>query len=128
MRLVTPLSALAGVLVVSALGGCGNALSLLPASQENVVDTVVVWAATNTPIYEPSGYSIVSRSRIRLDQGNTFDFIFDIDAKGRHVFLPVAAIASTGRTTGNAGFQPTDTPFENITVAQQLGYITNDTV
>jgi len=128
MRFVLPLSACAGVLVVTALGGCGDALSLLPASQENKVDTVVVFAANGTGITQPSGYSIVSRSRIRLDQGNTFDFIYYINSEGRHFFLPVAAIASTGRTTGNAGFQKTDTPFEDILIAQQLGYITNDSI
>jgi hypothetical protein len=128
MRPSVLLSALAVILVVTAVGGCGSTLSLNPAVIENRVDTVVVWAANGTPIFRPSGYSIAARTTVRLDQGGNFDFIYRIDAAGRPVFLPLAAIAATGRTIGNPGFQVSTTRFDDITVGQQLNYVTNDTV
>lgn len=111
-----------------ALGGCGNPLSLAAPLYENRVDTVRVWAASQTPIFQPSGYSITLRSVERLDQVASFDFLYDIDPSGRRIFLPFEAVAHTGRLAGNAGLQATATPFEDITEAQQLGYLTTDTI
>jgi len=111
-----------------ALGGCGNPLSLAAPIYENRVDTVRVWAASQTPIFRPSGYSITFRQVQRLDQVATFDFLYDVDAAGQRVFLPFEAVAHTGRLAGNPGLQATPTPFEAITEAQQLGYLTTDTI
>jgi hypothetical protein len=112
----------------TALSGCGDALSLLPAAIENREDTVTVWAATNTALNLPSAYNILSRQRARLDQISTFDFIYDVDPEGRTVLLPLGAVVSTTATSGLPGFLSTPTPFEQITIAQQLGYVTKDTV
>ncbi len=109
---------------MTALGGCGNPLSLAAAHFENQVDTVRIWAATQTPVHLPSGYAIT----LRLDQVSSFDFLYDIDPAGRRIFLPFEAVAHTGRLAGNPGLQTTPTPFEDITEAQQLGYLTTDTI
>ena len=113
---------------MTALGGCGNPLSLAAPHYENRVDTVRVWAATQTPIYQPSGYAITFRQVVRLDQVSAFDFIYDVDPAGRRIFLPFEAVAHTGRLAGSSGLQATSTPFENITEAQQVGYLTTDTI
>jgi hypothetical protein len=128
MRFSGWFSVTCAVLVAAALEGCGDALSLAPANFENREDTVRLFAATETPITRASGYQIQTRSAIRLDQVSSFDFIFDIDHDGRTVLLPLGALIPTGGATGIPGFLKTPTPFNDITLAEQLGYATKDTV
>jgi len=111
-----------------AWAGCGDPLSLLPAVFENRVDTLAMYAASGTSVGLPSGFLIAQRVPVRLDQVNNFDFIYDITPAGEHVFLPIAALVATGRTTGNPGFQLTADDFDSITVALQQGYVSADTV
>ena len=128
MRSIGRFSAFCALMAAAALSGCGDPLSLLPAQIENREDTVTVWAATNTAINLPSGYNILGRQRVRLDQVSTFDFIYDVDPAGRTILLPLGAVVNTGTSGGIPGFQETPTPFDQITIAQQLGYVTKDTV
>lgn len=121
-------SAAGSLAVVAALAGCGDPLSLSPAVFTNREDTVRVWAATETPIHLPSAYSVAGRSRIRLDQVSTFDFLYDVSPDGRRVFIPLAALVATEGTAGTPGIQATSTPFESIALAEQLGYIIKDSV
>ena len=128
MRPISLFSAFCALTAAAALSGCGNSLSLLPARIDNREDTVTVWAASNTPLNLPSGYNILARQRVRLDQVSTFDFIYDVAPGGRTVLLPLGAVVSTGTAGGLPGFLNTLTPFDQITIAEQLGYITKDTV
>lgn len=128
MRPRVPLSALFTLLASATLAGCGDALSLVPARFENRVDTVTMYALTGTPVHRPSAYLMLLRSAIRLDQTSNFDFLYDINAAGEHVFLPIGAVVNTGRTTSNSGFQTTEAPFDSISTGVQTGYTTADTV
>jgi hypothetical protein len=116
------------LLGATAWAGCGDPLSLLPATTENVVDTTFLFATSLTPVTEASGYQISSKTPVRLDQVNTFDFLYDVNAIGEHYFLPLAALINTGKTTGNAGFKLATTPFDSITIAPQSDYVSSDTV
>jgi hypothetical protein len=120
--------ALAALALASQTLSCGDPLSLRPPVFPNVVDTVALYAVTGTPIARPSGYVISIRSTVRLDFFPTFDFAYHIDESGKRAFLPYDLITGSGRSSGNPGLQPTETPFEAIDVAQQLGYIVRDTV
>ena len=128
MRKVVGRSAFLLVLGTAAGSGCGDPLSLLPAAFENRVDSLFLFAASNTPVVQPSGYLVGVRSTVRLDQVTTFDFLYDVTPEGERIFAPLAALVNTGRTAGNPGFKQTDTPFEEISVADQVGYVTEDTV
>src|ERR1043166_4806171 len=128
MRLTVLRSAFLLLLGVTAWAGCGNELSLLPATIENQVDTTSLFATSLTPVTAPSGFQISSKTRVRLDQVNTFDFLYDVNAIGDHYFLPLAALVNTGKTTGNAGFRLASTPFDSITIAPQSDYVSSDTV
>src|ERR1043166_2912303 len=119
MRPARLLPALGFLVATTAIGAC-DPLSLNPAVIENRVDSVRIWAVNGTPVSLPSAYNITARTRVRLDQVTTFDFVYAIAPDGGHVFLPLAAIAPTGRTIGNPGILATDTPFDSITVAQQV--------
>lgn len=128
MRTTGLLSGFAILLIAGVLQGCGDPLSLTPARFENTEDTLRIYAARGTAVNLPSAYSIVTRSVVRLDQASAFDFIFDIDNQGRPVMLPLGAVVATGNTSGIPGFLHTTTPFDNITIAEQVGYVTKDTV
>ncbi|HWC74792.1 MAG TPA: hypothetical protein VG454_12735 [Gemmatimonadales bacterium] len=107
---------MAGIFVASA---CGPDLTgLLPAAVENRTDTVTVYAVSGTPVATPSGYIIVSRQVVRIDQNPQFDFAFDIDSSGR------ALIKSTGamKLGQQSGVQITTTPFDSIQIAPTGGY------
>lgn len=120
--------ALAALALASQTLSCGDPLSLAPPVFPNRVDTVSVYAVTGTPISRPSGYVISIRSAVRLDLFPSFDFAYHIDGAGKRSFLPYDLVTGSERTSGNPGLQPTETPFEAIDVAQQLGYIVRDTV
>jgi hypothetical protein len=128
MRPTSVFTAFCALMAAAVLSGCGDPLSLLPAQIENREDTVTVWAATNTPLNLPSAYNIESRQRVRLDQVSSFDFIYDVDPAGRTVILPLASVVSAGSVSGLPGIQETATPFDDITIAEQLNYITKDTM
>ena len=128
MRPRVPLSALLTLLAALTLAGCGDALSLRPAIFENKVDTVRMYALSGTPVYRESAYLIPLRAALRLDQTSSFDFVYDINPAGEHVFLPIGVLVNTGHSSSNSGFQSTETPFESISVGVQSGYVTADTI
>jgi len=128
MRPIVFRSAFLLLLGATAWAGCGDPLSLLPATIENKVDTTELFATSRTPVFDPSGFIISSISRVRLDQVNTFDFLYDVNPAGDHFFLPLAALINTGKTTGNSGFKPGDQSFDAITLAPQSDYVSSDTV
>ncbi|MGH7561136.1 MAG: hypothetical protein ACRENB_08950 [Gemmatimonadales bacterium] len=110
------------------VGACGDPLSLAPATFQNRVDTVTVFAVTGTPIHAPSAYLVSLRSAVRIDFFPTFDFAYHIDESGKRSFLPFDLVTNNTRSFGNPGLQPTSTPFGEIEVAEQIGYVTKDTV
>jgi hypothetical protein len=128
MRSTDLFSAAGSLAVVAALAGCGDPLSLNPAIFSNREDTVKLWAATETPIHLPSGYVIVGRTGVRLDQVSGFDFIYDISPEGRRVLVPYAALVPTSGTSGTPGLQATSSEFDAIAVAEQVGYVLKDSV
>ncbi|NOT09067.1 MAG: hypothetical protein HOP28_12780 [Gemmatimonadales bacterium] len=129
MRPTGLLPALAIFLAVLAVEACSDQLSLLPPQFRNEEDTIIVYAIRGTPLDRASAYDVYSRNVVRLDQRAVFDFAYDIDDQGRNVFLPYGAIIATGgQSNGLPGFQPTNTDFDQISIAEQLGYITKDTI
>ncbi|UCG86854.1 MAG: hypothetical protein JSW71_23660 [Gemmatimonadota bacterium] len=82
--------ALAGS-VTFALGvatGCGDSTGLGPAVFTNFVDTVTLAALRDTPVPAASGFDMVFGRLARTDQGQPFDFAFDIDDEGTAVLFP----------------------------------------
>jgi len=81
----------AAILGFAVLTSCNNSLGLPPAAIANVVDTVTLYALTNTPFYTPSAYSISGAVSVRTDVSTAFDFAFDIRARGGPQLLPTGA-------------------------------------
>lgn len=125
MRLSLPLSALAlGVL----LGACGDDANLAPASIPNVVDTIVLGALTSSPISLPSAYSVADGNAVRTDITAAFDFAYDVDAAGRHVFLTLEVMNLSNTNGSGPGLQFSPLPFDQITSAPSNNWITGDTI
>lgn len=128
MRFSVLFSAAGSLALVASATGCGDPLSLSPAIFPNREDTVTIWAASLTPVYRPSAYVLSSRAGVRLDQVAGFDFLYDINTAGRHVFIPLAALIATVGSSGTPGLQPTNTAYDAILLAEQLGYVSKDSV
>ncbi len=128
MRLTTVVSASSALVTAALLIACGDPLSLPPASLENRVDTLKLYSVAQSPIHFPSAFVMVARQTARLDQLVNFDFVYNTDAAGGHFFLPFAAVAPTPQTVRLPGFLETQSTFDAITVAEQVGYITHDTI
>lgn len=128
MRQTTVLSALSALATAALLTACGDALSLAPAQLENRIDTLKLYSVGQSPISAPSAFIMAGRQTARLDQLVNFDFVYGTDPSGGRYFLPFAAVAPTSQTVRLPGFLTTETTFDEITVAEQVGYITNDTI
>jgi hypothetical protein len=106
------------------LAACEETAGLPPPREENVIDTVSLWAISGTPIYLPSAYAIDRRLPVRPDQTSRLDFAFDIDDQGRALLIPPGAI-DLGL---GSGVQLTDATFENLRLAPTGGYIETEPV
>jgi hypothetical protein len=110
-----------------AAGACnGNPLG--DATLANVVDTIVLGALVGTSIGTPSAFNIAGSAAVRTDQTSGFDFAYNIEPDGRHVFLPQAALGITQSSGVSPGFLLSDQAFADITQAPLNGYNTLDTV
>lgn len=123
MRLIFPAAGLA----VLGLVACGDPNQLPPASFENRVDTLTVYALSGTAVWRPSGYAATEFRVVRLDQTNTADFAFDIRGT-QPVLLPAKAVGQAGSGSLNPGLLHTPLAFDSITYAENSGYNSVDTV
>ena len=128
MRTSTFVSASSAFLIAGLLGACGDPLSLPPASIANREDTLKMYSVGQSPIHLPSAFVIIARQPARLDQLVNFDWVYQTDNTGGRWFVPFAAVAPTPQTLRLPGLLPTETAFESITVAEQVGYITHDSI
>jgi hypothetical protein len=114
-------------LLVPALA-CSDSTGLPDPTLTNVERTETLYALVGTPVATPSGYALEGGRRIRTDLSDQFDFAYNIEPDGRHVFVPRAALGIEPENTVNPGLQPRSESFEAITVAPSNGYITDQVV
>jgi hypothetical protein len=115
------------ILLLLALGGaaCGDSNGLPDATVANVERTDSLWALVGTPVSTPSGYSVEGSRRVRTDLSVDFDFAYNVETAGEHVFLPRAALGIDTANAAKPGFQVRNESFEAITIAPSNGYITD---
>ena len=116
-----------GVLLLGATA-CSNSTGLAPASLTNVERTEILYALVGTPVSTPSGYALEGSRRIRTDLSVDFDFAFNVESDGRHVFLPRAALGIDPTAAVNPGLLARTETFEAIKAAPSNGYITDRAV
>jgi hypothetical protein len=97
------------------------------ATLTNVERTETLYSLIGTPVATPSGYALDGGLRIRTDQTDAFDFAYNVEPDGRHVFIPRAGFGIDTTNSANPGFQRRTESFDAITSAPSDGYV-SDTV
>src|ERR687897_3483799 len=116
-------SFLASVALLVAAAACSDSNGLPDATLTNVERTDTLYALVGTPVATPSGYALEGNRRIRTDLSVDFDFAYNIEPDGRHVFIPRAVLGIDPDASVNPGLQARSETFEAITVAASNGYI-----
>jgi hypothetical protein len=107
---------------------CSDSNGLPDPTLTNVERTETLYALTGTPVGTPSGYALEGSRRVRTDASIDFDFAYNVEPDGRHVFLPRAAMGIEPNASLQPGFQARSVSFEEITEAPSNGYITEEVV
>jgi hypothetical protein len=120
---------LLSLLAVAALvTACGYPTDLAPASIPNVVDSVTLGALNGSPISVPSAYSVADGNAVRTDVTAAFDFAYDVDATGRHVFLTLEVLRLSNTSGSGPGLQFTTQTFDEVAQGPSNNWITGDTI
>jgi hypothetical protein len=114
--------------LLALLTACSDSNGLGTASFTNTERTDTLYALLGTPVQTPSAYSIQGSRRVRTDTTSNFDFAFNIQPDGSHVFLPRAVLGIDSTASVQPGFLPEAGTFESIIEAPSNGYITNQVI
>src|SRR5919108_3791394 len=113
------------ILMLLVAGACGDNSGLPDATLTNVERSGTLYALIGTPVATPSGFALDGGRQVRTDLSDAFDFAYNLDQDGRHLFLPRAALGIDTATAVNPGLLATSLRFDAITVAPSNGYITD---
>jgi hypothetical protein len=116
------------VLFVLWAAACSDSNGLPAATLTNVERADTLYSLIGTPVATPSGYALEGARRIRTDQTDAFDFAYNVESDGRHVFIPRAALGIDTANTVNPGFQARTETFEAIRAAPSNSYVTDRVV
>lgn len=117
-----------GVVVTAA---CGNPFGLIKPNFDNTIDTVTVYAVNGTGLDKPSAFLLATKQTYRLGVDQlpyNFDFVYRVASTGAPELAPFYSVVTdttTSNATGRAGYLLTTENFDDITVAQQSGYVTD---
>jgi hypothetical protein len=121
MRQLSPIYLLCAL----AFTACSSSNDLPAATNENVERTDTLWALVGTPVATPSGYSVDGSRRVRTDLGVDFDFAYNTENDGSHVFVPRSALGIDTANAANPGFVAASESFEAIKSPPSEGYVTD---
>jgi hypothetical protein len=107
---------------------CSDSNGLPDPTLTNVERSETLYALVGTPVATPSGYALDGSRRVRTDLSVDFDFAYNVESNGDHVFIPREALGIDTSSTVNPGFQVRNETFEAITEAPSNGYITDRVV
>lgn len=113
---------------VGLLAGCGDGLTLPPATVPIAQQQITLFALTNTPVGTPSAYNMTTLSEVQIFRSNDFDFVFDIGVDSSYgvgtvgdtvaVLLPRAYMGFAQ----DGGLQYTPIGFDSVRIAPETGY------
>lgn len=107
---------------------CSNSTGLPVATVDNAERVDTLWALLGTPVATPSAYSLEGSRRVRTDLSVDFDFAYNLENGGRHVFIPRSALGIDTTNTANPGLLLRNDTFEAITLAPSNGFTTDQPV
>lgn len=114
-------------LALALTAACSDDNGLSDPINVNLVDTLSLGALEGTPIQTASAYS-VSSGEVRTDQTADFEFAYNVEPSGRHVFLPRKVLGLSSTSGADPGVQATSTAFDEIKVAPSNGYTVDSAV
>jgi hypothetical protein len=117
----------AGILLLAAIA-CSDNNGLGDATVPNVERTETLYALEGTPIGTASAYAIEGNRQVRTETSVDFDFAYNVDALGSHVFMPRATLGIDTAASVKPGFVARTETFEGITRAPNNGYVTDQVV
>jgi len=85
-------------------------------------DSFVVYAVSETPVNVPSAFNIVFFTPLRLEPNYGYDLVFDIDAQGRAVIIPVRLVGGAVTAGRIVGLQRVAGNYDEMTRAPASGY------
>jgi hypothetical protein len=110
------------LLLAVALGACGNANVLPPATVPAVVDTLALWAVTGTDIIHPSAFDLLNNQVVRTDRTAGFDFVFDIVVDSVGDTVPVLIPRGGVGLPQDGGLQRVGVQWDTLRLAPSDGY------
>jgi hypothetical protein len=116
------------ILLAAGIFACSDNTGLPDPTVTNAERTETLYALIGTPVGTPSAYAIEGNRQVRTDISIDFDFAYNVEADGRHVFLPRATLGIDSSASVNPGFLARSETFEGITTAPSNGYVTNQAV
>ena len=116
------------VVLLLASVACSDSNDLPDASITNVERSETLYALVGTPVATPSGYSLEGSRRIRTDLTVEFDFAYNLQGDGSHVFVPRAALGIDSTAAVKPGFLRRSESFDAITMAASNWYITDQVI
>lgn len=130
---MTRLLPLRGLVLVALFVACGYSNALAPATIDNAVDTLTLTSvafAQGPALTAPGAYSVSDNVVVRTDLTTLFDFAYlRDDATNRDLLLPLAVLGlSNGSALRPGLIASTTLTFDQITLADLNGYVTDDTV
>jgi hypothetical protein len=115
------------LLLLALAAACSDNNGLADPTSQNVVDTITLGALEGTPIQTASAWSVLNGA-VRTDQTTSFEFVYNVEASGRRVFLPRKVLGITSSSGAEPGLQATSATFDAINVAPSNGYVTDSAV
>jgi hypothetical protein len=97
-----------------------------PATLTTVADTTTVYAINGSASGAPSAISFYDASIVRADVRFAFDLMFDINAEGKAVLIPVQKFAGLGGGH-QVGMQIATTPYDQLDYAPESNYAFDST-
>jgi hypothetical protein len=94
----------------------------------NAERTDTLYALLGTPVQTPSAYAIQGSRRVRTDTTSNFDFAYNIQPDGSHVFVPRAVLGIDPTASVNPGLLLRTQTYDAITEAPSNGYVTDQVV
>jgi hypothetical protein len=116
------------VLLLLMAVACSDDNGLPDPTIANAERTETLYALVGTAVGTPSAYAVDGSRRVRTDTTTNFDFAYNIESDGRHVFLPRAALDIDTAASVNPGLLTRTETFEGILTAPSNGYITDQVV
>jgi hypothetical protein len=91
-------------------------------------DSFIVYSVSQTPVNAPSAFNIVFFTPLRLEPTYGFDLVFDLDASGKVVIIPVRLVGGALTATRVVGLRRITTDYDQLTIAPTSGYVYDSTM